>query len=153
MSQFTFVSTEQDDPFARLRRLAEGKHIRVYLTEPHPDSYSDDGHLLSAQLRGVAENGLVVTWNREAERVTELLPWDSIHRVVTRRRAREHEYGCGCAFHRTFLFPRFAADFFGFAAAFFFLPAPFFFPAFFFAPAASAAGAIAMPPPNAIAVG
>ena len=95
MPPFFFVETEEDDPAAGLRQLAAGQQLRVYCNEPHADSYSDDRHLLVVQLRGVADKGLVAMWNREAERVTKLLPWESIQRVEVRLRAarRGTSYG------------------------------------------------------------
>ena len=97
MSQFFPDHIEQDDPAARLRRLAEGKRLRVYLNAPHPDARSYDHHVLSAELREVTDDGLVATWNREAEEVTDLLPWASIARVETRLRAshRATSWGIG----------------------------------------------------------
>ena len=87
MPQDLFLPIEEDDPAARLRRLAEGTRLRVHLAESHPDSHHDDGSVLSAELRGVQDAGVVAAWKREAEHVSQVLSWDSIRRIEARLRA------------------------------------------------------------------
>ena len=94
MPPLTLHPIEDDDPADRLRKLADGTRLRVYLTDPHPDSYDDARLLLEAKLCDVEDEGLVATWDREAERVTELLPWDSIRRVKARLRASRRGTKC-----------------------------------------------------------